>query len=90
MRVIQENFKEKSTETVEFIQGLKKAKSIISQLKSSFLQVEDVQEKLKKHMSSLNKSSPYYGLVAMLVESADEESVHKIVQIIDELVEVIF
>jgi len=41
-------------------------------------------------MSSLNKSSPYYGLVAMLVESADEESVHKIVQIIDELVEVIF
>lgn len=50
--------------------------------------MEDVKEKLHKHVSSLNKKSPYYGLMAMLVEQADAESAHKIIQIIDELIEV--
>ncbi|CAD8079014.1 unnamed protein product [Paramecium primaurelia] len=81
-------FEAKQTESVEFIQGLKKAKSIVSQLNSSFIQVADVKAKLHKHLESLhNKQTPYNGLVKMLVAASGDENVSKVVQIIDELIE---
>ncbi|CAD8160046.1 unnamed protein product [Paramecium pentaurelia] len=81
------DFQQKQQETLDFISGLKKAKAILSQLKSSFLQVGDVRAKLHKHLESLNKTSPYHGLVKILIAAAGDDNVPKIIQIIDELVE---
>lgn len=39
-------------------------------------------------MKSLHKHTPYAGLVKMLISAAGDENVSKVVQIIDELVEV--
>ncbi|KAM3145438.1 hypothetical protein pb186bvf_002482 [Paramecium bursaria] len=81
-----QSYESKKDQNVGLIEGLKKAKSIISQLKSSFLQTDDVKEVLKKHVDSL-AVGPYTGLIQMLVQSAEKDSAQKIVQIIDELVE---
>ncbi|CAD8064721.1 unnamed protein product [Paramecium sonneborni] len=81
------DFNLKQQESIDFISGLKKAKAILSQLKSAFLQVGDVRTKLHNHFESLNKNSPYHGLVKILIGAAGDDNVPKIIQIIDELVE---